>query len=190
MKKLIVFSSPSGGGKSTIVKMLLNEFPKLMLSTSATTRSPREGEINGKQYYFHSQSEFKTLIDTDKLIEWEEIFCHYYGTPKSELEKAENEGKCLIFDIDVKGALSIKAKYPEDSLLIFIAPPSREELFRRLKSRNTETDEQIERRLGRADMEMSFADEFDFVVVNDVLSVAYGNVTGILEAETDCMKRL
>lgn len=187
MKKLIVFSSPSGGGKSTIVRMLLNQFNKFKLSISATTRSPREGEINGQHYHFLKQSEFKTLIDTEKLIEWEEIFSNYYGTPKSELEIAEKEGKCLIFDIDVKGAVSIKSKYPEESLLIFIAPPSRDELIRRLKLRNTETDEQIGRRLQRVDYEMESADEFDFVVVNDDLERAFSEVASILQAHSDCL---
>lgn len=169
--------------------MLLDNFKTLKLSTSATTRSPRTGEIDGQHYYFLSQAEFKTLIDTDKLIEWEEIFCNYYGTPKSELEIAETEGRCLIFDIDVKGALSIKTKYPDDSLLIFIAPPSTEELINRLKKRNTESDEQIAGRLERAKFEMSFSDEFDFTVVNDILENAYSEVVKILELETNCIKR-
>lgn len=187
MKKLIVFSSPSGGGKSTIVKMLLEKFEKLKLSTSATTRLPREGEIDGKHYFFLSQSEFKEMIDTEKLIEWEEIFNNYYGTPKSELEIAENEGKCLIFDIDVKGALSIKYKYPDESLLIFIKPPSKEELIRRLRFRGTESEEQIERRMQRAEFEMSEADEFDFVVINDSLERAFVEVSDILISRSACV---
>ena len=186
MKNLIVFSSPSGGGKSTIVKMLLNEFSKLKLSTSATTRLPREGEIEGKHYHFLSQADFKTMIDTDKLIEWEEIFGNYYGTPKTELALAESEGKCLIFDIDVKGAVSIKTKYPDKSILIFIAPPSTEELIRRLKDRNTESDEQIAKRMQRTEFEMSFADEFDHIVINDVLENAYNKVKELLKKETFC----
>ncbi|OGU60569.1 MAG: guanylate kinase [Ignavibacteria bacterium GWF2_33_9] len=188
MKNLIVFSSPSGGGKSTIVKMLLDEFPKLKLSTSATTRSPREGEIDGKHYHFLKQADFKTMIDTDKLIEWEEIFCNYYGTPKTELTLAESEGKCLIFDIDVKGAVSIKTKFPDNSLLIFIAPPSIEELMRRLKGRNTETDEQINKRMLRTEFEMSFAEEFDYIVINDNLDNAYNEVKDLLKKETQCVE--
>lgn len=181
-KRLIVFSSPSGGGKSTIVKMLLSKFNNILLSISATTRSPRAGEVNGEHYYFLTQAEFKTLIDTDKLIEWEEIFCNYYGTPKSEIERADRLDKCLIFDIDVKGALSIKTKYPEDSLLIFIAPPSKEVLVDRLRNRKTESEEQIARRLQRIDFEMSFKDKFDFVVINDDLETAFSEVQKIINS--------
>jgi guanylate kinase len=186
MKKLLVFSSPSGGGKSTIVRMLLKDYNSFKLSTSATTRSPREGEEHGKHYYFLTQEDFKRLIDTDKLIEWEEIFCNYYGTPKSELDNAAESGKCLIFDIDVKGAISIKSKYPE-ALLIFISPPSTEELVKRLKSRGTESEEEVERRLKRTEFEMSFSEEFDYVVINDNLQKAYSDVINIITKETNCI---
>lgn len=186
MKNLIAFSSPSGGGKSTIVKKLLNEFPNLILSVSATTRSPRIGEIDGQHYYFVSFAKFKEMIDTHQLIEWEEIFGNYYGTPKTELAKLD-EKKCLIFDIDVKGALSLKNNYPDQSLLVFITPPSLEILEQRLRNRKSDSEEQIRHRLMRAEFELSFKDKFDYVVINDDLELAYNQVVDILKQNTNCV---
>ncbi len=185
MKKMIAFSSPSGGGKSTIVKKLLNDCTNLILSVSATTRSPRPGEIDGVHYHFISYAQFKELIDTNKLIEWEEIFGNYYGTPKTELEKITGN-QCLVFDIDVKGALSIKNNYPDESLLIFIAPPSLEVLEQRLRNRSTDSEEQIKYRLKRAEFELSFKDYFDEIIVNDDLEIAYQKVKEIIKANTNC----
>lgn len=185
MKHLIAFSSPSGGGKSTIVKKLLADFPNFVLSVSATTRSPRSGEIDGTHYYFKTFAEFKELIDTNQLIEWEEIFGNYYGTPKSELARI-GQNMCLIFDIDVKGALSMKRNYPNDSLLIFISPPSLEVLEQRLRNRSSDSEQQINYRLKRAEFEMSFQNQFDKIVINDNLDVAYQNVVEILKANTNC----
>lgn len=185
MINLIAFSSPSGGGKSTIVKRLLSDFPNFVLSVSATTRSPRMGEIDGIHYHFINFADFKQMIDTNQLIEWEEIFGNYYGTPKSELERID-DNKCLVFDIDVKGALSIKNNYPDQSLLIFIAPPSLEVLEKRLKNRSTETEQQISYRLKRAEFELSFQSSFDKIVINDDLEIAYRNVVDILKEFTKC----
>lgn len=185
MKKLIAFSSPSGGGKSTIVRKLLNDCPNFVLSVSATTRSPRNDEIDGVHYHFISFAQFKELIDTNKLIEWEEIFGNYYGTPKTELEKI-SEHQCLLFDIDVKGALSIKKNYPEESLLIFIAPPSLEVLEQRLRNRSTDSEQQIKYRLKRAEFELSFKGYFDEIVINDDLEIAYQKVIQIIKANTNC----
>lgn len=185
MKKLIAFSSPSGGGKSTIVKKLLADYPNFVLSVSATTRSPRTGEIDGLHYYFKTFAEFKELIDTNQLIEWEEIFGNYYGTPISELTKI-GEKNCLIFDIDVKGALSIKNNYPNDSLLIFISPPSLEVLEQRLRNRSSDSEQQIKYRLKRAEFELSFISQFDKNVINDDLEIAYQKVVEILKDNTNC----
>jgi guanylate kinase len=182
MKKFIVFSSPSGGGKSTFVKKLLADYNNLILSVSATTRAPRIGEVDGIHYHFIDKSDFQQMIVNGDLIEWEEIFGNYYGTPLSEIQKVEKQNKCLLFDIDVKGAISIKRKFPDDSLLIFLAPPSIEQLLERLKKRNTESAEQLSLRLDRANYEMSFIDKFDNIVINDDLDTAYNQVKAIIEA--------
>jgi guanylate kinase len=171
-RSLIVLSSPSGGGKTTLAKHLMKLYPKIKFSTSATTRAKREGEIDGKDYYFLSKSEFEAKIQNDELIEYEEIFGNYYGTLKSVTEKAINNDELLIFDIDVLGALSIKKAFPDNSLLIFISPPSFEILEERLRNRKTESDEQIRIRLSRAEMEMSHKDKFNHIIVNNDLETS------------------
>lgn len=183
MRNLIAFSSPSGGGKSTLIRKLLTEYPQFILSVSATTRQPREGEIDGVHYHFISKDQFQEWINHNKLIEWEEIFGNYYGTPLTEIEKINDVHKCLIFDIDVKGALSIKSKFPAASNLIFIAPPSMEILKQRLSARATETEEQLAKRITRAEFEMGFQNQFDATIINDNLDIAYQNLIDLLKNE-------
>jgi guanylate kinase len=172
MKNLIVISSPSGGGKSTLTKHLMSLYPELEFSVSATTRPIREGEENGKDYFFLTPDEFEAKIKSNEFAEWEEFFGNKYGTLKSEIEKAVSQDKRIIFDVDVKGAMSLKKAFPEESLLIFIAPPNKEALRERLQLRSTESDEDIEKRVERSEMEMSFAVNFDHVVINDDLQEA------------------
>jgi guanylate kinase len=182
-KIFIVLSSPSGGGKTTVAHHLMSIYPNAKFSISATTRPPRHNEINGKDYYFLSKEEFLNKINNNELVEYEEIFGNYYGTLKSELDKARTNNNILIFDVDVKGALSIKKLYPDESLLIFIAPPSLEILEQRLRNRNTETDEQIKTRISRAKMELDQVDKFDYVIVNNQLEKTLDTVTEIAKKE-------
>lgn len=185
-----MFSSPSGGGKSTIVKAILDSYNCFLLSVSATTRMPRKNEIDGKHYYFVTREIFEEMIKNDELIEYEEIFGNYYGTPKNELEKVKNNNKCLIFDIDVKGAISIKKLYPDDSVLIFIAPPSIEELRNRLLGRKSENEQEIQSRIERANFELSFKDRFDYIITNDDLHKSMEQVKIILKKEAECLNYL
>ncbi len=181
MKRLIVISAPSGAGKTTITKRILDSHPNdLTFSISATTRPMRQGERDGIDYYFLTKDEFLQKIKDNELIEYEEIFGNYYGTPVSEIERAQSQNKRLLFDIDVKGGISIRSRFPDDSLLIFIAPPSLEVLRERLNKRGTETEEVIERRLARAKMEMEMAKIYDFQVVNEDLEKAISDVRQII----------
>ena len=180
-KSLIVLSAPSGAGKTTIAHAILARHPHdLIFSVSATTRAMRAGERDGIDYYFLTREKFEELIGTGKLIEHEEIFGNYYGTPTSEIARAQAMSKRLVFDIDVKGGLSIRSKFPDESLLIFIAPPNMDVLERRLRERQTEPEETVQRRLHRAGMEMSMATEYDYIVVNDDLERAIGEVERIV----------
>ncbi len=182
-KKLIVLSSPSGGGKTTIAKELIRKYPKIKFSISATTRSPRPNEIDGKDYYFMSKDEFKQRIQNNDFVEYEKIFDNYYGTLSVEISRVLNSDELLIFDIDVKGAYSIKEAFPNESLLIFLTPPSLQILKSRLHARATETDEQIKNRLSRAKMEIESAKDFDYIIVNDVLSDTFTKVDEIVGKE-------
>lgn len=171
--KLIIFSAPSGAGKSTLVHHILKCNFNLEFSISATSRLPRGTEINGKDYYFLSQQEFRNKIDNQEFIEYEEVYNgNYYGTLRSEVERIINTGKNLIFDVDVVGGLKIKNIFGDNALALFIAPPSVNALEERLNNRKTDTPEQIKRRVEKAEFEMSFATKFDFIIVNDHLEHA------------------
>jgi guanylate kinase len=172
--KLIVFSAPSGSGKTTIVKHLLGlEKLNLEFSISAASRSPRGEEVHGKDYYFLSLEEFKNKISNEEFLEWEEVYRdNFYGTLKSEVARIWEKGKHVIFDIDVVGGLDIKRIYPERTLSVFVKPPSVEELKNRLKKRSTETEEKINMRLAKASVELATAPQFDFIIENDELNVA------------------
>ena len=173
MKKVIIFSAPSGSGKSTIVNYLLSRGLGLEFSISATCRSPRGEERHGKEYYFFSTEEFRQKIDKDDFLEWEQVYpgC-YYGTLKSELERIWAKGHTVVFDVDVVGGVNIKKIFGERALSIFVQAPSVEVLRQRLESRGTDSAEKIEERVAKAEYEMTFADKFDIVVVNDKLESA------------------
>lgn len=172
--KLIIFSAPSGSGKTTIVKHLLSKNYPLEFSVSATSRPPRGTEVDGKDYYFLSTDEFRKKIDNNEFLEWEEVYPgRYYGTLKSEVERIRNSGKNVIFDVDVVGGCNIKEYYGEDALSVFIQPPSVEELRNRLKARSTDSDEVIATRVAKAEYELSFSTKFDAVIINDNLEVAF-----------------
>ena len=172
--KLIVFSAPSGSGKTTIVRHLLGkEDLNLEFSISAATREPRGEEVDGKDYYFMSLEEFKTHIKNEDFVEWEEVYRdNFYGTLKSEVERIWSKGKNVIFDIDVAGGLRIKHKFPEETLAVFVKPPSVDELKRRLKERSTETEEKINMRIAKAHVELATAPQFDVIIKNYDLDIA------------------
>ena len=173
-RKLIVFSAPSGSGKTTIVRHLLNatDLP-LSFSISATTREPRPGEIDGKDYYFLSVEAFKKRIAEEAFVEWEEVYeGAFYGTLKSEIERIWNAGKSVVFDIDVEGGISIKRHFGYQALTIFVQPPSIDDLRERLEVRNTEGAEQLETRVSKAGKELQRAPEFDTILINDQLEAA------------------
>lgn len=166
--KLLVLSAPSGAGKSTICNMLLERNPDFRLSISATTRAPRGSERNAVEYFFLPEDEFFAKVERNEFLEYAEVHGHYYGTLKSSVEALLRQGFTVLFDIDVIGALNIKKQHPE-AMLIFIRPPSQEELIHRLKNRKTENEAQIQKRLERLPLEYEKADYFDYQVVNDDL---------------------
>ena len=179
--KLIILSAPSGSGKSTIVKHLLEEDLNLEFSISATSRAPRGEEKHGVEYYFFTPEEFKKRIENQEFVEWEEVYAGtYYGTLKSEVERITNNRKNVIFDVDVVGGVNIKKMYKKEALSIFIMPPSVEELRNRLNARGTDSPEAIEKRLAKAETELTYASQFDEVVVNDLLEVAQIEATEII----------
>jgi guanylate kinase len=187
--KLIVFSAPSGSGKTTIVRYLLaQEELNLEFSISATSREPRGTEVNGKDYYFLSLSDFKKKIKNDEFLEWEEVYRdNFYGTLKSEVERIWALGKNVIFDIDVVGGLDIKHIYPDRTLAVFVKPPSIEELKIRLKKRQTESADKINMRVAKASIEMATAPQFDHIIINNDLNTAleeaYSLVSDFVGAE-------
>ncbi|MBI5916653.1 MAG: guanylate kinase [Bacteroidetes bacterium] len=173
MGKLIVVTAPSGAGKTTIVRHLLATFGNLAFSVSATTRSRRENEREGVDYYYINVQKFRELVAQNAFLEWEEVYENqFYGTLKSEAERLWAEGKCVVFDIDVRGALNVKKAFPDQTLTIFVKPPSPEILFERLKKRKSETQESLQKRIAKAAFELTFEKHFDIALVNDDLEVA------------------
>lgn len=172
--KLIIFSAPSGAGKTTIVRHLLEKNLNLGFSVSATSRAPRHNETHGKDYYFLSEEEFRAKIKNNDFLEWEEVYNGvFYGSLKSEVERIRDLGKNVIFDVDVVGGLNIKKFYGDDALAIFVQPPSVEELRNRLINRSTESEEKILMRIAKAEHELGFAPQFDMVIINDNLENAF-----------------
>ena len=183
MGKLIVVCAPSGSGKSTIIgRLMAADGKRFAFSISATSRAPRGNEVDGKEYYFMSVEEFKERVKRGDFIEYQEVYpgC-FYGTLKSEVERAWADGKVMFFDVDVKGGMDIKRLYGEQCLALFIQPPSVEELRRRLVARGTDSMEMIERRVAKAEEELGYAPQFDVVVVNDDLERAVADAKGLID---------
>ncbi len=177
--KAIIFSAPSGSGKTSLVKHLVKEIPELGFSISACTRDRRgRHEVHGKDYYFLSQEEFKQKIDEDAFVEWEEVYAgNFYGTLKEEIQRIWDEGRTVIFDVDVKGGLALKKYFGDKALAIFVKVPSLEILEERLKDRGTESEESLSRRLYKAEFEAQFEPQFDVTVVNDDFQKASAEAT-------------
>jgi guanylate kinase len=179
---LIVISGASGTGKGTVCKKLLADLPKVAYSISATTRTPRPGEVDGREYYFLSKEEFQTWIAEEKFLEYANVYGNFYGTPINKIEERLNRGEDIILEIDVQGALSVKKKCPE-GIYIFLLPPSLEELKNRIEGRGTETPESLSRRLKNAVAEIKIGLQYDYVVVNDTIDNAAAQIKAILTAE-------
>ncbi|RYG75465.1 guanylate kinase [bacterium] len=181
---LLILSSPSGAGKTTLTRRLLEKFPELRFSVSHTTRRPRNGEVSGKDYHFIDRDAFEAMVEQDAFVEWAEVHGNLYGTARSEIVRAQRESDChgMIFDIDYQGARQIRATVPE-VVGIFILPPSMEELLRRLRGRASETEDVVARRFSVAMREIEHYALFDYVVVNDELEHAFENLAGIILAE-------
>ena len=180
---LVILSGPSGVGKGTIGKRMLERHSDMCFSVSATTRAIREGEEEGVNYYYKTVEQFEEMIKNNEFLEYMQVFGkNYYGTPRAYVEEKLNSGMSVLLDIDVQGAMVVKKNYP-DAILIFIAPPSLEELHRRLVDRGTETAEAIERRFAQAKTEFTYVDKYDYVIVNDDLAVAVEDVESILRSK-------
>lgn len=180
--KLVIISAPSGAGKTTIVRSLLGSGLNLEFSISATTRKKREGEKNGREYYFLTPEDFREKISRDEFVEWEEVYAdHMYGTLKCELERIWSKGSNVLFDVDAKGGINLKRIFGEMALSIFIMPPSVEELKTRLEKRGTDTHEKIAMRVEKAKSEMAFSDQFDRIIINDNLHQAISEVQKQIE---------
>ena len=178
--RLFVVSGPAGAGKGTLVALARSRRPQLSLTVSATTRSPREGEVDGTSYYFLTEDEFDRKVEEDAFLEWAHVHAHRYGTLKSEVERLFAQGSSIVLEIDVQGAFAVRAKRP-DAVLIFIQPPSMEVLEKRLRDRGTEDEESIRLRLANAVHEMSLAGEYDEIVVNDNLEQATQDLLSIID---------
>ncbi|MBQ5609465.1 MAG: guanylate kinase [Rikenellaceae bacterium] len=182
MGKLLIFSAPSGSGKTTIVRRLLEQFSNLEFSISATSRAPRGVEQNGVDYYFLSTEEFAEAVAADKFVEWEEVYkgtC--YGTLRSEMERIWDKGNVIVFDVDVMGGIRLKEIFGEQSLSIFVMPPSIEELRKRLEGRGTDAPEVIEKRIAKASFELTKAPQFDHQIINDDLEVAVAECIEVIK---------
>lgn len=179
---LIVLSGPSGTGKGTVCKALLNKHRNISLSISATTREPRAGEIHGKHYFFTNREEFEKRIGNNDFLEYANVFSNYYGTPKSFVDEMLASGKDVLLEIDVQGALKVKENSP-DGVFIFLIPPSMAELEKRIRSRGTESEEKIRERLGKAGTEMDLMDKYDYVIVNDEVDHVVAKIESIIDAE-------
>jgi guanylate kinase len=179
--KLVIFSAPSGSGKTTIVQHLVKRFPELEFSVSACSREIRKGEAHGVNYYFLTVEDFKARIKNDEFVEWQEVYDdHFYGTLKSEILRIWSHGKHVIFDVDVEGGLNLKKQFGDNALAIFVKAPSIAHLEARLRGRETETDESIARRMAKAEKEMKVADRFDVILMNENLDVALGEAERIV----------
>ena len=180
--KCVIFSAPSGAGKTTIVNHLLKQNLGLEFSISACSRDPRGNEQDGKNYYFLGLEEFNSKIEKDEFVEWEEVYTNnFYGTLKSEMERIWKAGNVVIFDVDVIGGLNLKKKFQEDALAVFIKPPSYDELEKRLRGRSTETEDKIKQRMAKAKEELSFASKFDSILVNDDLTESCANAIDLIK---------
>lgn len=179
---LIVLSGPSGAGKGTVVGALLRKLPGLVLSVSATTRLPRENEVDGVNYYFITREKFLSMIESGEFLEWARVYDNYYGTPRRAVEKALAEGKDVLLEIDVQGGLQVKAKFP-DAVLVFLLPPSWDELASRLAGRGSEPREEVEKRLAWAQDELRTFPRYDYVVINDRVEEAAEKIRSIITAE-------
>ena len=187
--KLIIFSAPSGSGKTTIARHLLSKDFNLEFSISACSREKRHNEKNNIDYYFLSVDDFKKKITNNEFVEWEEVYKdHFYGTLHSEVNRIRNQGKNIIFDIDVKGGLNIKNQFGNDALAIFVKAPSVEELKSRLKNRKTDSEDKIAKRMERVNFELGFANKFDYIIVNDNIENAFAEAEKIISnfLEIDC----
>ena len=177
--QLIAFSAPSGAGKTTIVKRLAEKHPQIVISVSSTTRQKRPNEVDGRDYFFISELDFKRGIEQKKFLEYEQVHGNFYGTLIETVETEYKAGKVVLFDIDVMGALAIKTHYPE-TILIFVKPPSEQELVKRLKARNSETESSIQKRLERLELEYANASKFDHIIINDQLEDTIRDVEALI----------
>ncbi|CCZ44374.1 guanylate kinase [Bacteroides sp. CAG:545] len=180
--KVIIFSAPSGSGKSTIVSHILKLHPEMEFSVSATSRAPRGQERNGIEYHFFTADEFRKMIAEDKFVEYEEVYAgSFYGTLKSEVQRIWDKGHVIIFDVDVKGGVNLKKYFGDKALSVFIQAPSVEELRKRLVARGTDSAEAIAKRVAKASEEMTYADKFDYILVNDDLQKAYAEAEKVVD---------